>query len=144
MRRVQRDATMEDFIQQLCDSKTGYFSEIWRLLLFAALLGKARGRRERLEKVDTGKSIDPKVFGNSPLWPGVVHLIGLLHDGSPDSLRQDRWDDSLLIFEEYANGGLREMQEADRASSLKELLIVSHTTVIQTDMEALSVKTFRL
>jgi dnd system-associated protein 4 len=106
MRRVQRDATKEDLIQQLCDSKTGYFSEIWRLLLFAALLGRAKGRREPLKKVDTGKGIDERIFANSPIWPGIVHLLGLIETGSSEALKSANWEKSLEVFEEYANGGL--------------------------------------
>jgi len=112
MRRVQRDSTKEDLIQQLCDSKTGYFSEIWRLLLFAALLGKAKGRREPLKKVDSGKGIDERIFANSPVWLGIVHLFGLIETGSSEALKSDNWERSLEVFEEYANGGLSVISEA--------------------------------
>jgi len=106
MRRVQRDSTKEEFIQELCDSKTGYFSEIWRLLLFAALLGWAKGKREPLASVDSGKNIDEKVFSNSPLWPGIIHLFALIQDKEPSCLKECNWETSLQYFEEYANGGL--------------------------------------
>lgn len=106
MRRVQRDATKEEFIQQLCDSKTGHFSEIWRLLLFAALLGKAKGKREPLKQVDGSKSFPAAYFSASPIWPGIIHLLALAEGGGPDSLKAENWDESLRVFEEYANGGL--------------------------------------
>lgn len=68
MRRIQRDATKEELVQRFCDSKGGAFSEIWKLLLFAAMLGKSSGRRELLREVDTGKGIDERIFSNSPVW----------------------------------------------------------------------------
>ncbi|MBN1546915.1 MAG: DNA phosphorothioation-associated protein 4 [Syntrophaceae bacterium] len=110
MRRVQRDSTKETFIQEMCDSKTGYFSEIWRLLLFAALLGRAKGRREPL-KVVPKETIRQEVFSNSPLWPGLIHLIGVTESKDADCLRSCNWDNSLRLFEEYANGGLSILAE---------------------------------
>jgi dnd system-associated protein 4 len=121
MRRVQRDATKEDLIQQLCDSKTGYFSEIWRLLLFAALLGRAKGRREPLKKVDTGKGIDERIFANSPVWLGIVHLFGLIETGSSEALKSANWEKSLEVFEEYANGGLSIINDVG-AEALHQLI----------------------
>ncbi len=124
MRRVQRDATKEEFIQQIIDNKTGYFGEIWRLLLFAALLGKAKGHREPLEKVDTGKSIDAHIFKTSPLWPGIIHLLGVIEHGSSECLRKENWENSLKLFEEYANGGLALLSEelGERATSMEAIV----------------------
>jgi len=111
MRRVQRDATKEEFIQQLCDSKTGQFSEIWRLLLFAAFLGKARGKREPLKQVDGSKSFPASYFSASPVWPGIIHLLALTEGRNPDCLKAENWDESLRVFEEYANGGIYILSE---------------------------------
>jgi len=113
MRRVQRDATKDELIKNLCDPKTGVFTEIWRLLLFAALLGKARNKREPLKQVDGSKSFPASYFSASPVWPGIIHLLALAEGSGPESLKAENWDESLRIFEEYANGGLSLLQGHD-------------------------------
>lgn len=111
MRRVQRDATKEDLIKAFTDPKSGVFTEMWRLLLFAALLGKSRGRREPLKQVNSNESIRAEVFSNFPIWPGLLHLLGVTESGASDTLKSENWERSLELFEEYANGGLTLLQE---------------------------------
>lgn len=106
MRRINRDATKDELIKALCDPKTGVFTEIWRLLLFAALLGKAKNKREPLKQVTTNEGIRAEVFANSPIWLGLIHLLGVTETENSLCLKSDQWEQSLLLFEEYANGGL--------------------------------------
>lgn len=117
MRRVQRDATKDELIKTLCDPKTGVFTEIWRLLLFAALLGKAKNKREPLKQVTTNESIRAEVFSNSPLWPGLLHLLGVTETQGSQCLKSEQWEQSILLFEEYANGGLDLLSQFGDGSS---------------------------
>lgn len=143
MRRVQRDATKDELIKNLCDPKTGVFTEIWRLLLFAALLGKAKNKREPLKQVTTNESIRAEVFANSPIWPGLLHLLGVTETQNSMCLRSEQWEQSVLLFEEYANGGLSVLAESKVPStsisdSLTILSSLSEPPQVSADEENIS------
>jgi dnd system-associated protein 4 len=110
MRRINRAADKEDIIKNLT-GPTGVFREIWRLLLFAAVLGFKCGRREPL--VNAGGGIDQQTFGNTPSWPGILHLMGLVETSSTKlfSSSEDTEIARIQMFEEYANGGLALLKE---------------------------------
>ncbi|MEI8089012.1 MAG: DNA phosphorothioation-associated protein 4 [Opitutaceae bacterium] len=113
MRRIQRASDKESLVQTLTTGENPPFKEIWRLLVFAAAVGKSRGRREPLKAVDSGKAIPAAIFSNSPAWPGFHYLLALVEKddsavlGGGDDFENER----LVIFEEYANAGLSIIQE---------------------------------
>jgi len=111
MRRIQRAADKEDIIKSLTSESTGVFREIWRLLLFSAILGFKYGKRERL--ANPGGGIDQQTFGNTPSWPGILHLMGLVETSSTELLASSEEAEAARIqmFEEYANGGLALLKE---------------------------------
>lgn len=89
------------------------FKEIWRLLMFCAALGFREGKREPLHSVDQGKGIDQSSFGNSPAWPGILYLMGLVETGGtqPLAATEDAEGFRIQLFEEYANAGLTILKE---------------------------------
>jgi dnd system-associated protein 4 len=120
MRRIQRAKDKAEVIDKLTSdiknegvARPAPFKEIWRLLLFCALLGFKAGKREPLNTVDQGKGIDQSSFGNSPAWPGVLYLIGLVETQSTTLLASSDEADAARIqmFEEYANAGLTILRE---------------------------------
>lgn len=113
MRRIQRAIDKEPIVKALTDGDQPCFREIFRLLIFTALLGMKLERREPLEKVESGKAVPEAYFTNSPVWPGLIYLIGLVETSSTSVLEgTDEADDNLAkIFEEYANGGLAFLKE---------------------------------
>lgn len=113
MRRIQRSADKESLVQTLTTGENPPFKEIWRLLIFAAAVGQSRGRREPLKTVDSGKAIPATIFSNSTAWPGFHYLMALVEKDDSEVLGggDDREDARLVIFEEYANGGLSIIQE---------------------------------
>lgn len=108
MKRVHRASDKEEIIRALTSEQVGAFREIWKLLLFAAQVGMANGRRDPLTTVDTGKGIDQGTFGNCPAWPGVAYLMSLAETQRSESLSgtTDAEDNRIVVFQEYANGGL--------------------------------------
>lgn len=113
MKRVHRASDKEEIIKALTSDQVGVFREIWKLLLFAAQVGVANQRRDPLMAVDTGKGIDQGTFGNCPSWPGVAYLMSLVETEKSESLSgtSDAEDNRIVIFQEYANGGLGILQE---------------------------------
>lgn len=113
MKRIHRAVDKESIIQLLTSDSAGIFKEIWRLLLFSAVLGYFNQRREPLASVDTGKGIDQLSFGNNPAWPGILYLLGVVESNGAEVLNstEKSEDDRVQIFEEYANGGLAILKE---------------------------------
>jgi len=120
MRRVQRATDKEEVIKRLTVGDKPYFKEIWRLVLFAAMVGHRHGRREKLASFDSGKGIDAAIFGNTqPAWPGLLYLLALVETNSHTILQsgEDQDNEKIAIFEEYANGGLAILKERLEPSS---------------------------
>lgn len=131
-RRIHRATDKEDLIKTLMSEKTGPFREIWRVLLFAAVLGYQKGRREPLASYDSGKGIDQGSFANNTSWPGVLYLLSLVEDDSTENLKDDEAAESLrvVIFEEFANGGLEILKEhITTSTSFDTLLTFIHSEV---------------
>lgn len=118
-RRVQRATDKEEMIKLLTQGPDAPFREIWRLMLFAAALGYRENRRIQLVHIDTGKGIDDRIFSNSPVWPGFLYLLALVCTSESDSLSgsNERCEQRITFFEEYANGGLAILQEQLETSS---------------------------
>jgi|GEM_PF-802079 len=125
-KRIHRARDKEEIISALTSEQVGVFKEIWRLLLFAAQVGIQDRRREPLVAVESGKGIDQSTFGNSPSWPGVSYLISLVEQDSSEVLggTADAEDLRLVIFQEYANGGLSILRDyfQDRVIDLDGIL----------------------
>lgn len=138
MKRIHRASDKKRIIEALTSDGTPAFREIWRLLLFAAALGFKNGRRERLVNMDSGEAIRQELFGNSPAWPGILYLMGLVETSATDVLMasEEAEDQRIKVFEEYANGGLAILEDHFRAGNcnLDSLLnfIQSQTAEVQT------------
>jgi dnd system-associated protein 4 len=135
MRRIQRAIDKEPTVKALTDGEQPCFREIFRLLIFSAMLGFKLERREPLDKVDSGKAVPEAYFTNSPVWPGLLYLIGLVETSSTSVLQgTDEADDNLAkVFEEYANGGLAYLKErfADKDLEIVELIdVINELTTV--------------
>ncbi|HCX01851.1 MAG TPA: DNA phosphorothioation-associated protein 4 [Syntrophaceae bacterium] len=113
MKRIQRASDKEEIIKALMSDQVGVFKEIWKLLLFAAQVGVKNNTRTPLKTADPGKGIDQTTFGNCPAWPGVLYLMTLAETQRSESLSgsQDAEDERVAVFQEYANGGLKLLQD---------------------------------
>lgn len=113
-RRIQRATDKEKLVEALTSEESGLFKEKWRLLIFAAALGFAKNRRERLLQVEKGRGIDQSSFSNCPAWQGLIHLMSLVESGTTTDLAATESAESARIqrFEEYANGGLALLGDA--------------------------------
>lgn len=125
MRRIRRDQAHEAFVQELTSGDRPLFKDLWRILLFAAMLGQRATRRVPISEYDSGKAMPDAYFANSPAWPGVLYLLGLVETNSTNVLssKQEDEDALLQIFEEYANGGLYLLRERTNGQdTLKTIL----------------------
>ena len=134
MKRIQRASDKEEIIKSLMADHISIFKEIWRLLLFSAQVGIKNSRREPLRSIDSGKGIDQTTFGNCPAWPGVLYLMSLVESESTNALSGsgEAEDQRILIFQEYANGGLSILEDffSDRSVDLDGLLVFIDSQII--------------
>ncbi len=138
MRRIQRAEDKEELVQQLTSGEQTCFTEIWRLVLFAAMLGYKIERREPLGHRDSGKAMMESYFANCPAWPGAVYLLGLVKTGSTGVMQSGETSENelLTIFEEYANGGLSYLEEQLRGRTptlLSILDIINGVTAVRVE-----------
>lgn len=104
-RRVRRPKDKDELLATLVED--GPFATFREVLVFAAALGVASQRRVSFEQ--TSEPIPWEVFGNTAA--PTMDMIAAVTSDDIDILADDRIDDRLTIFEEYANGGLEIIRE---------------------------------
>lgn len=105
-RRVRRPKDKEELLTTLVDDD-GPFTTFREALVFAAALGVASQRRVPFDQ--TSEAIPWEVFGNTAA--PTMDMIAAVTSDEIDILADDRIDDRMTIFEEYANGGLEVIRE---------------------------------
>ena len=130
-RRVRRPKQHVGLFASLTDSaKEGPFDTYKDVLLFASALGFERDCRKPFDSTEEPIAWD--VF--KPSDRAIVNLISLADQGELAVLSDDRIEERITVFEEYANGGLeileREVISGTRTimSSLIDLLIETKHT----------------
>jgi dnd system-associated protein 4 len=113
--RVRRPKDKEGLIQQMLADGDGPFTTMRDVLLFAAAFGWSRQRSDPLD--DTAEPIRYEVFRRSATAEAFVDSLGVIsRPNDPLILADDRLPERIMIFEEYANGGLAELQGEINAS----------------------------
>lgn len=84
------------------------FSEYRDVLFFAAVLGWLLGTREPLD--GRGEGIRWEVMRNRLGTEAVAAMIAAAAVNDPEVLAGDRGEERIMIVEEYANGGLSELE----------------------------------
>jgi len=99
--RVRRPERHEEMLSDL--EKKAIFKTYKDALLFAASLGFARGKRLSFSK--SGEPIRLQVF-NSEFNRTAMNTLAVAETSDPMYLGEDKEDEKVRIFEEYACGGL--------------------------------------
>lgn len=114
-RRVRRSKDKEKLLTRLLDEKV--FETYRDALAFAAALGYSRNSRQAFDQ--TSEPIPWSVFSGAG-HETLVNLLSVMSNQDFDILGADRFDERLVMFEEFANGGLHTIEEllarADRQS----------------------------
>lgn len=114
MRNVKRSSAHEVMVQKLATyphpvSNKSIFPTLRELMVFAAVLGFEKDMKHPLQ----GKVIDleSRPFESSSQTMDLLYLIAIAHTKDVDILRENREDEMLTVFEEYANGGFEVLAE---------------------------------
>lgn len=106
-RRIRRAEDKAPLLKTLTENQRP-FATMANALVFAAGLGHLEGRRIPLGK--EAEAIPWEVFVNIGAQTFIDMLAGVVADET-DILSDERQNDRLDIFEEYANGGLQIIQD---------------------------------
>lgn len=114
-RRVRRPKDKEKLTTRLVDEKV--FETYRDALAFAAALGYAKNTRRSFDQ--TAEPIPWSVFSGAG-HEALVNILSVMSTHDFEILSAERFDERLLAFEEFANGGLHILEErlarADRQS----------------------------
>jgi len=118
MSRIRRDKKHDALIERLTKGDEGVFSDIWRVLVFAAFVGAKNQKRSAIIDFESGKAF-PLNYLQPSCGPGFMSLLGISATEGNEILRskEGNQDQLVLIFEEYANAGMEIIGERVAAAS---------------------------
>jgi dnd system-associated protein 4 len=127
--RFRPPAEHEKLIAALT-GKDGPFHYNYEALLFAAALGKRKGRRVAFEKA--GEKIRYGTVENRAYGDVLIDLLAVTElPEDAKILADERLQDRLRIFEEYANGGLHYLQGAINGRNSQDLVTIVSSLVLE-------------
>jgi len=125
MSRIRRDKKHDALIERLTKGDEGVFSDIWRVLVFAAFVGAKNQKRSAIIDFESGKAF-PLNYLQPSCGPGFLSLLGIRATEGNEILRskEGNQDQLVLIFEEYANAGMEIISErvAGASSPIEAIL----------------------
>lgn len=126
--RVRRPDRFEVLLQQLRGGEVG-FTTLKDVLLFAAGVGVTQNRRVAFEK--SGEPIRYDTL-TSDAWaePFISMIAACAAIDDPEILDDTRLEQRVLVFEEYANGGLEYIQEQVNVRK-QPYEVVIHTITVE-------------
>ncbi|MGX1563360.1 DNA phosphorothioation-associated protein 4 [Streptomyces sp. NPDC055506] len=126
--RFRRPAGHEELISALA-GKDGPFNAMVDVLMFAAVLGRNKGKRESFDKA--GEPIRLALIEGRQYGDVLIDMIAVAEEpNDPKILADECQPDRVEIFEEYANGGLNYIQGEINASGGHDYLSIISTLVM--------------
>ncbi|KAF3467494.1 DNA phosphorothioation-associated protein 4 [Streptomyces sp. Tu 3180] len=126
--RFRRPAAHEDLISALA-GKEGPFNAMVDVLMFAAVLGRNKGKREPFDKA--GEPIRLALIEGRQYGDVLIDMIAVAEEpNDPKILADERQPDRVEIFEEYANGGLNYIQGEVNATGGHDYVSIISTLVM--------------
>ena len=113
--RVRRPQQYDSLISVL--KAEGVFSSFKSVLIFAAAIGFKQ--EKRIEFSDSSEKIPLHIFSEDIDIP-LINCIALAETGDVNILRRESFEKALIIFEEYACGGLEYLEGVIDTANCKE------------------------
>ena len=115
--RIRRPKEHDDLLDIL--KKDKIFSSNKNALVFAASLGFKKDQRQSFEQ--SSEPIMLRIFDDNTDIP-FIYTLALAETNDISMMTKARFSDAVLIFEEYANGGLAYMKSVlDPAAALTSI-----------------------
>ncbi|CAM5243561.1 DNA phosphorothioation-associated protein 4 [Streptomyces narbonensis] len=120
--RFRRPAEHEQLLNDLT-SKDGPFRAMVDALMFAAALGRRKDRRENFDK--QGEPIRLALMEGRQYGDVLIDMIAAAEiTDDPKILADERQNERIRIFEEYANGGLNIIRGEINSSGSRDLVLI--------------------
>jgi dnd system-associated protein 4 len=108
MRGIRRSQQFEETVRRLAEVQhpeagRSVFPTMRELVCFAAVLGFECERKRPIDPQTN--EIDGRIFSNSAQALDLLYLIGLADSRNIDILREEKEEEMIGIFEQYAQGG---------------------------------------
>ncbi|MBD0676986.1 DNA phosphorothioation-associated protein 4 [Streptomyces sp. CBMA156] len=117
--RFRRPAQHEELLNEI-HGKNGPFRNMVECMMFAAALGHRKGRREEFEKA--GEPIRLALMDGRQYGDVLIDMLAAVEvQDDPKILADDRLDERVRIFEEYANGGLSYIRGELNTAAVRDL-----------------------
>ncbi|MEU8965867.1 DNA phosphorothioation-associated protein 4 [Streptomyces sp. NPDC048491] len=128
--RLRRPTQHEDLISAL-SGKEGPFGTMVDVLMFAALLGRNKEKREPFEKA--GEPMRLSIMEGRQYGDVLMDMVAVAEvPDDPKVLSDERQPERVKIFEEYANGGLNYIQGEVNASGGQGYVSIISNLVMET------------
>lgn len=119
--RVRRPKQYDSLLNNLKDKDEGVFSTLKSALVFAAAIGFKQ--KTKLEFLETSEPIIFNLFNDFKDRP-FIYAMALTEFDDVSYLREDKFLETIRLFEEYAAGGLQYLDGVLDKSNLKESIEV--------------------
>ncbi|QDN93544.1 DNA phosphorothioation-associated protein 4 [Streptomyces sp. RLB3-6] len=127
--RFRRPAQHEDLLNEL-QGKEGPFRNLVEAMMFAAALGQRKNRREEFDK--TGEPIRLALMDGRQYGDVLIDMLAAVKvQDDPKILADDRLDERVRIFEEYANGGLSYLRGELNTAPTRDLDVLVGNLVME-------------
>ena len=114
--RVRHPKKFEKLFDLLCDNKK-FFNSKAQIILLAAAIGYNQGKRTPFNDKESLEPIRIATFENlgdgGKIFTTVLNTLAIAETGDIEILSSDKFDERILIFEEYACTGLEVLQQLE-------------------------------
>ncbi len=116
MRGVRRSVKYENTVNNFCNAQDDFegksiFPTMREFMCFVAALGFQFGKRVPFEGSDKFFEIDGRIFSSNNEAIDLMNTIALIEQRDAKILKLENINDTIAIFEEYANGGFGILEE---------------------------------
>lgn len=119
--RVRRPKQYDSFLNLLKDKDEGVFTTLKSALVFAAAVGFKH--KIKLEFLEPGEPINYNLFNDFKDKP-FIYAMALTEFDDVSYLHEDKFIETIRLFEEYAAGGLQYLDGILDKTNLKESIEV--------------------
>jgi dnd system-associated protein 4 len=132
-KRIRRPAKYEQFMNKIASSKgdAQVFDSLKDCLVFSAALGYKNYKREPFR--DSSEPIQFSTFSGN--YDKIfINALAIKESGDTSMLNNSKLDDKILIFEEYACGGLSILENKLALNPEKEIVAMLLREVSKRDL----------
>lgn len=115
--RVKRPKQFDDLMKQLINKDEGVFDTLKGVLVFAAAIGFKY--KQKMPITESGEPIAFSLFNDRREQP-FVYALAISEFNDVAYLREENFLETIKVFEEYAAGGLRYLDEVIDTNNIKE------------------------